>query len=115
MSPHQPLVRRRVFLALAREKISETNLAARPKDIMFGNEVVDCALHSLRRGIVSRAHICELGLASSQRTRRRHGNGVQHSQYDRHGHKGSVGVPQAIAKAVETPPIITAAQSAFLV
>ena len=56
MTPHEPLLGGWIFLALAKQKLGEADLAARPEDIVLGNEIVDRTLHRLRQGIVGGAH-----------------------------------------------------------
>jgi len=44
MTPHEPLLGGWIFLALAQQKLGEADLAARPEDIVLGNEIVDRTL-----------------------------------------------------------------------
>src|SRR5579884_3382521 len=41
MPAHQPLPRRRVLLALARLELAKADLAARPENVVLGDEAVD--------------------------------------------------------------------------
>ena len=99
-----------VLLALAGQKFGKADLAARPEDVVLGDEPVERGLHHLGQGVIGRAHIGELGLAATQRTRRRHRHRIQHPEHDRHRHVRSIAMPQPIAEAVEPPPVVALAQ-----
>ena len=115
MAAHQPLPRGRIFLALAGREFGKADLAARPEDVVLGDEPVDRLSHRRGQGVVGRAHIGEFGLAAAQSARRRHCHRVQHAQHHRHRHIGGIGVPQPVAEAVEPAPVVERAQPAVLV